>query len=128
METNLLMILASAVLPQEILKYFNIINIEQSTSELHIHLDEKYHEELSDSAHFESKGFMPSTRITDFPIRDHKVILILRRRRWFDKRTGQSFTHPLNIEITAEGTRYSKEFAAFLKETYGDIPSDLPFT
>ena len=25
------------------------------------------------------------------------------------------------------GTRYSKEFAAFLKETYGHIPDDLPY-
>ena len=23
--------------------------------------------------------------------------------------------------------RYSKEFGAFLKETYGDIPGDLPY-
>jgi hypothetical protein len=29
--------------------------------------------------------------------------------------------------VTEKGTRYSKEFAAFLKETYGDIPSDLPY-
>lgn len=128
METSLLMTLASAVLPQEILKYFNIVNIEQSSSELHIHLDEKYHDEFNDNSHFESKGFMSATHITDFPIRDHKVILILRRRRWLDKRTGKSFSFPLNIDILAQGTRYSKEFAAFLKETYGDIPSDLPYT
>ena len=24
-------------------------------------------------------------------------------------------------------TRYSKEFGAFLKETYGDVPGDLPY-
>lgn len=29
--------------------------------------------------------------------------------------------------IAAEGTRYSREFAAFLKETYGHIPGDLPY-
>ena len=29
--------------------------------------------------------------------------------------------------IPKSGTRYSKEFAAFLKETYGDIPDDLPY-
>ena len=62
---------------------------------------------------------------TDFPIRDHKVILLLRRRKWVDIRTGKSFILPL--KIAAEGTRYSKEFAAFLKETYGHIPGDLPY-
>ena len=61
----------------------------------------------------------------DFPIRDHKVILLLRRRKWVDIRTGKSFILPL--KIAAEGTRYSKEFAAFLKETYGHIPGDLPY-
>lgn len=33
----------------------------------------------------------------------------------------------LPLKIAAEGTRYSKEFAAFLKETYGHIPGDLPY-
>jgi len=51
--------------------------------------------------------------------------------RWKDVpfyvRTGKSFSLPLQIDITASGTRYSKEFGAFLKETYGDIPSDLPY-
>ena len=128
MESSLLFTLASAVLPQEVLKYFDIVNIEETSSELHIHLDEKYHKELNASPHFESKGFMPPTHVTDFPIRDHKVILVLRRRRWLDKRTGQTFSFPLNLEITAKGTRYSKEFAAFLKGTYGEIPVDLPYT
>ena len=42
-----------------------------------------------------------------------------------DVRTGKSFQLPL--KIAAEGARYSKEFAAFLKETYGCIPRDLPY-
>jgi len=74
---------------------------------------------------FESKGFTEAIEVTDFPIRDHKVILVLRRRRWLDTRCGKSFILPL--KITADGTRYSKEFAAFLKETYGEIPGDLPY-
>ena len=39
--------------------------------------------------HFASKGFMDAVEVTDFPIRDHKVILVLRRRRWIDTRTGK---------------------------------------
>jgi hypothetical protein len=31
--------------------------------------------EFSHDIHYESKGFMPATSVTDFPIRDHKVIL-----------------------------------------------------
>ena len=45
---------------------------------LRIYLDEKMEKELSDDLHFESKGFMEAVEVTDFPIRDHKVILVLR--------------------------------------------------
>ena len=127
MEDTYLYHLASLVLPKDVLKYFSVVKIEPSPSLLRIHLDEKMEKELSDDLHFESKGFMDAVEVTDFPIRDHKVILVLRRRRWLDTRTGKSFSLPLQIDITASGTRYSKEFGAFLKETYGDIPSDLPY-
>ena len=127
MEEKYLYQLAEFVLPVDLLNYFSIVNIEHDSSLLRIYLDEKMEEELSDDIHFESKGFMDSVEITDFPIRDHKVILVLRRRRWIDTRTGKSFSLPLNIDITASGTRYSKEFGVFLKVTYGDIPCDLPY-
>ena len=120
-----LLLLAKVVLPLEVLDHFCIVEIESTETEIHIHLDELMKEELQSDLHFESKGFIAPVTITDFPIRDHKVLLILRRRRWLDIRTGKSFILPLNI--AAEGTRYSKEFAAFLKETYGNIPSDLPY-
>ena len=77
--------------------------------------------------HFESKGFMCPVNVTDFPIRDHKVILVIRRRRWTDLCTGKSFSLPIALDVACQGTRYSKEFGAFLKETYGDIPDDLPY-
>ena len=127
MEEKYLYQLAEFVLPGDVLHYFSIVNIESNSSLLRIYLDEKMEKELSDDLHFESKGFMDAVEVTDFPIRDHKVILVLRRRRWLDTRTGKSFSLPLQIDITACGTRYSKEFGAFLKETYGDIPSDLPY-
>lgn len=47
---------------------------------------------------------MDAVSVTDFPIRDHKVILKLRRRRWKDKRTGKSFVE--KISVTENGTRY----------------------
>ena len=98
MERNQLEVLARIVLPSEILDHFEI-----------------------------TKGFMEAVNVTDFPIRDHKVILVIRRRRWTDLRTGKSFSLPISLDIACKGTRYSKEFGAFLKETYGDIPRDLPY-
>ena len=127
MEQDYLKMLAQVVLPREILDYFTIAGIEQNETEIHIKLDEKMSQKLSDDVNFDSKGFMEAVSVTDFPIRDHKVILHIRRRRWTDIRTGKSFTIPIDLDIVAKGTRYSKEFGAFLKETYGDIPSDLTY-
>ena len=127
METNQLELLARIVLPSEILDYFEITSVEQTSTEIRIHLDELMNPNLSCDVHFESKGFMEAVNVTDFPIRDHKVILVIRRRRWTDMRTGKSFSLPISLDIAFKGTRYSKEFGAFLKETYGDIPGDLPY-
>ena len=78
MERNQLEVLARIVLPSEILDHFEITSVEQSSREIHIHLDELMNVGLSSDANFESKGFMEAVNVTDFPIRDHKVI---RRRR-----------------------------------------------
>lgn len=125
MKDNALITLAHVVLPKEVLDNFEITDIESSETEINIRLDEKMNDELRQDFHFESKGFIPTVSITDFPIRDHKVILHFRRRKWIDTRTNKSFILPM--DIAANGSRYSKEFAAFLKETYGQIPSDLPY-
>ena len=114
---------AYRVLPSEILDYFEITSVEQSSTEIHIHLDELMNPALSDDVHFESKGFMEAVEVTDFPIRD----LVIRRRRWTGVRTGKSFSISISLDVACKGTRYSKEFGAFLKETYGDIPRDLPY-
>lgn len=127
MEDEYLKMLAQVVLPTQILDYFMVVGLEQTATEIHISLDEVLNRELSDDVHFESKGFMGPVNVTDFPIRDHKVILRIRRRRWTDIRTGKSFSIPIDLDVVAKGTRYSKEFGAFLKETYGDVPGDLPY-
>lgn len=122
--------LARIVLPSEILERFEIVQIETDEEDIDsmsmtIHLDERMNDEYQANDGYESLGFMEAVSVTDFPIRDHKVVLKLRRRRWKNKQTGESFVE--KISVTEKGTRYSKEFAAFLKETYGDIPSDLPY-
>lgn len=127
MENDSLKMLAQVVLPSQILEYFAVVGVEQTHKEIRISLDERMNEELSSDVHFESKGFMEAVSVTDFPIRDHKVILKIRRRRWLDTRTGKSFSIPIDLDVSAKGTRCSKEFGAFLKETYGDIPGDLPY-
>ena len=117
--------MASLMLPSSMLEYFEVVKVEESATLIEISLDELYPVEYKNAPNIESKGFMSSTTITDFPIRDHKLLLHVRRRRWIRKDDGVSFCRP--IDLTASGTCYSKEFAAFLKETYGEFPSDLPY-
>ena len=122
--------LAQLVLPKEILERFLIVKIETDEADIDamsmtIHLDERINKAYQENSEYESLGFMEAVSVIDFPIRDHKVVLKLRRRRWKNKQTGESFVE--QFSATEKGTRYSKEFAAFLKETYGDIPSDLPY-
>lgn len=110
--------LAKYILPVEIVNNFEIVDIKLKGEELKIKLDEKLVFPPEHSAKpLESKGFLPSKKIQDFPIRDRSVILEVRRRIWKDKTTGKTYSR--TWDLTAEGTAYSKEFAAFLKERVG---------
>ncbi len=71
---------------------------------------------------------MDAVEVTDFPIRDHKVILVLRRRRWLDYAYRQEFSLFLyRLILQPPALVIPKSSELFLKETYGDIPSDLPY-
>ena len=126
MDTQGLLLLAQVVLPGDILTRFIIANVELANNDILIYLDEKADADLLADANIESEGFMNPITVRDFPIRDRGVDLIVRRRRWYNKLTNKSFSVPFQ-EIKADGTRYSKEFAAFLKDVYGDQAYDLPF-
>ena len=106
--------LVSFMLPSNILSRFTIVKVESNAETLFIHLDEIASAEYVNDPNIESKGFLAPVTVRDFPIRDKAVDLIVRRRRWKDLRTGKCFTAPYD-DVKEEGTRYSKEFAAFLK-------------
>ncbi|WP_287680325.1 hypothetical protein [Bacteroides sp.] len=126
MENNALLSLVSLMLPSNILSRFTLVKVESTDDTISIHLDEKIPSEYQNNPNIESKGFLSPVTVRDFPIRDKAVNLIVRRRRWLDLHTGKCFTLPYD-DIKSENTRYSKEFAAFLKEVYGDETYDLPF-
>jgi hypothetical protein len=114
-------VLARYILPEEIIDNFDIVDIEEKTSVLHIRLDEQPVLPAGYTAERVSpNGFFPSSSVYDFPIRDRKVVLHIRRRRWVEKDTGKSLSR--SWEITAQGTRYTAGFAAFLKEVFGYAP------
>jgi len=122
----LLISLAKYVIPKELLEYFELTNIQEAGEVLHFHFDELniVPEEYS-GLHLSANGFYEESTIKDFPLRDRKVILHIRRRRWVDD-VGKSYSRAW--DLVASGTRYSREFAYFLKEAFGYLPDSSPIT
>ena len=105
------------LLPEGILDYFELSKIVEGLMGLNIYLEEKNlpPTEYNDQK-LESKGFLPEVYIQDFPIRNQKVTLCIKRRRWEVKATGGIISRDWNL--VQQGTRMTKEFADFLKAMY----------
>jgi hypothetical protein len=125
-EHNLLLDLAKYVIPKELFEFFKLTDIQEEGYVLHFDFEEL---NIIPSEHsglgLSSNGFYQESTIKDFPLRDRKVILHIRRRRWIDD-SGKSYSR--DWDLVAEGTRYSKEFASFLKEAFGYLPDSSPIT
>ena len=121
-EQAVLLALVKLLFPREMLDFFEVVGYEESGEEVIVRLDERDRIHKKKSGHvYEKNGFLPAARITDFPLRDRKLTLIVRRRRWRDVTTGAIVSN--DYELVAKGTRHSVEFAAFLKEVLGQIPN-----
>lgn len=112
-------------LPEGLLTHFEVVYLlelgDVSTKKMifEIHLDEKNQlRDGVDSSQYESKGFLPSSRIQDFPIRGKAVYLVFRKRRWRHKTTRKELTN--NYFHVAEGSRLTQELSDFLKGTGRD--------
>lgn len=121
MDTSLL----ALFLPEGILDYFEITGFERTDSNLQtydkrltIFLTEKktIPEEYIENK-YKASGFMEPRVIEDYPIRNMLVSLSIKRRRWDVELNGKTvkISRDWNTIIT-QGTRITKEFAAFLKE------------
>lgn len=122
MKDNAYVLLARYILPQEFEEHFELKDVSEekvgAEMLLHLYLDEK-DEAPEGREDLIPNGYYEEMRINDFPIRDHRTVLHIRRRRWKDK-GGQSVSK--DWQLVAKGTRHSNEFAAFLKEFLGYIP------
>jgi len=114
--------LVRMLLPDGVLDYFQITNIIFDGQAYNVHLEEKntppqeyQNEKLL------SKGFHPIRTVQDFPIRGKGLFLHLKRRRWLVESTGKIISR--DWHTVASGTRYTKEFASFLKDAFG-FPAD----
>ncbi len=108
--------LAQYILPEVIYKSFELTKVDKPVKDaredyeiLHLYLDERQ-EAPENRKDLHPNGFYGEMVFGDFPLRDRKVILHVRRRRWIDD-TGKTVCNDWNL--VQEGTRLSPELAAF---------------
>ena len=106
------------LLPAGTLEYFDLTHIVKDKEGLVLFLEEKNLPPAEYSGQtLHSKGFYPEIRVQDFPIREHKVELSIKRRRWEVQPSGEIVSR--NWDLVMKGARLTKEFALFLKDTLG---------
>ena len=109
--------LLDLILPGDVLAFFEVVKESTTSDQIDIYLDEKNippHEYGGQGVL--SKGFTVPTSIQDFPLRGRAVYLHVRRRKW-QLPSGDVVSN--KFSLAADGTRYSREFASFLKGILG---------
>ena len=113
--------LVKLLLPSELFDYFEITKLVIADRTVTVFLEERDIKPSEYSGQkLSSKGFHSESIIQDFPIRNKAVFLHLRRRRWLIESTGKVVSR--DWDSVAEGTRYTKSFADFLKGLFGQLP------
>lgn len=110
--------LLKAILPTEVFDYFEIIKVDIDDKTIDIYLDElNLPPEQYSKEKLTSKGFTEPTIIQDFPLRNKTVYLHVRRRKWQIESSGKIISK--TWDLTEKGSRYTKDFATFLKGLLG---------
>ena len=118
--------ISSLILPKEMLDHFRTIEVLElcviRTKEhiLEVHLEEN--NQLPSGylfSAYESKGFYPSKRVQDFPVRGKALYLCIKRRVW-RKKNNPKITIKSDYSFISEGSKLTKEISDFLKGTGRD--------
>jgi transposase len=123
----------SFFLPDGMIDWFEIVKVIEEPnpgkkkvdalydSILNIYLDERDNRE-EEQLGLKPNGFTEETIIKDYPIRNRKVLLHVRRRRYLDA-DGKNII--LNhYPLTADGTKVTVEFGVFFKDGDGHLAID----
>ena len=87
MNENPYMMLAKVILPKEMTEYFDLTKVRtdeyNGEPRIHLYLDEK--DKAPDNrTDLSPNGFYEESCMNDFPIREYRTVLHVRRRRWKD--------------------------------------------
>jgi len=110
--------------PSELTEHFSISHFEilcsLETKEEYFVVDFEENNELPEGyskTDYESKGFVESKLIQDFPLRGRATYLRVRARRWRHKTTGAVIAR--DFSFMADGSKFTQELSDFLKEASG---------
>ena len=110
--------LAELLLPEGILRFFQVSEVVKKDNEYVIVLEElNIHPEQFHGQKLTSKGFYEPITIQDFPLRGKACFLQVKRRRWLNESAGEIVMR--NWDLVAKGTRMTRDFAIFLKGIIG---------
>ena len=125
--------LISFFLPEGMTEWFDVVRVSEEpntgkaqadvlySSVLNIYLEERDNRQ-GEQLGLKPNGFTEPTVIKDYPIRNRKVLLHVRRRRYTDA-DGRNII--LNqYPLTADGTKVSVEFGLFFKDSDGQASID----
>jgi len=114
--------LIDEILPEGLLRHFTVTEVkklgEVSSKKMFLEICLEENNEILgdyDKAQYESKGFTEIT-IQDFPLRGKAVYLVIKRRRWRNKKNPKEIIRN-DYSFVAEGSKLTKELADFLKGT-----------
>ena len=118
--------ISSLFFPSELLTHFTatrvveLCAIKSKEEVIELHLEEKNVLPAGyTSTDYESKGFYPSKRVQDFPIRGKALYLCIKRRVWREKSNPKS-TIKSDYSFISEGSKLTKDISDFLKGTGRD--------
>ena len=118
--------ISSLLLPLDLLRHFKVIEvlelceISTKSSIIELHMEENNELPLGYlQTDYESKGFYPSKRIQDFPVRGKSLYLCIKRRRWRRKDNPNKIITS-DYSFISEGSKLTKEVSDFLKGTGRD--------
>ena len=114
--------LLEQLFPSELSDYFSISNYEilcnVATKEEYWIIEFEEKNVLPSDygpSEYESKGFMESKLIQDFPLRGRAVYLRIKKRRWRHKTTKKIIKR--DFSFIADGSKFTQELSDFLKDT-----------
>jgi hypothetical protein len=116
--------LLALILPEGILEYFSIVDLEKGESgksvydrtlTIYLQVKNKIPEEYK-THKYKASCFMQPRLLNDCPIRNMLVTLSVKRRRWDVEIDNQTKKVTRDWNLVARATLMSAEYAAFLKE------------